>query len=340
MIIKEYQLEKLISDSALPSNILIYGPNEGLVKEYFEKITRDYLNKDDYEKINLSGKDIDNNPQVLDDTTRTVSMFFKNKLVIADSIKDKHFNIIEKTIKDAPQQVFLIILDGNLNKSSKIRKLFEDNKDCVSLACYEDDSISIIKNIDEFIKKIKLEVEPDIKSYLLQTLSNDRMVSKRELEKIELFYKNSTKVNFAEIKSLLNDSSSQNLNKMNENVMYGNTVKSSKIINKLLSEGSSPISILRSLGNYLKRIQLTKIEMKKGNNFDISIKTLKPPLFWKDKDSFQKHCMKWPLTGVETSLYKILEAEVLCKLNSKLANFNCERSILLIANSGKKYFKN
>ena len=96
-------------------------------------------------------------------------MFFNNKVIIADSIKDKHLNIIEENIINAPQQVFLILLDGNLNKSSKIRKLFESNEKCLSLACYEDDRRSIIKNIDEFIIRNKLEVDPDIKNYLLQT---------------------------------------------------------------------------------------------------------------------------------------------------------------------------
>ena len=147
-------------------------------------------------------------------------------------------------------------------------------------------------------------------------------------------------IKLEDIKKLLNDSSSQNLNKMNENVLFGNTSKSSKIINKLLSEGVSPISLIRSLISYLLRIQQTKIEMKKGNNFDISIKILKPPVFWKDKDNFQKHCLKWSLKSVETSLDNLLETEIACKINSKLANLNCEKSILFIANNGKQYFKN
>ena len=126
---------------------------------------------------------------------------------------------------------------------------------------------------------------------------------------------------------------------MNEYVMYGNTSKSSKILSKLLSEGASPISILRSLMKYLIRLQKTKIEMKKGNNFEQSIKTLRPPVFWKEKDNFQKHCLKWPLQDIETNLSKLLETEISCKLNSKLANLNCEKSILLLASNGRQYFK-
>ncbi len=341
MIIKEYQLEKLIKERKTFIAILIYGPNEGLVREQVDKIKQNYLNQDDYEQIDFNGKDLDSDPLSLDEVIRTVSMFHTKKVVIANSVKDKHCNQIEEIASKAPQQTILIIKDGNLNKSSKIRKLFENDKTFLSLACYEDDSRSIMKNIDDFIKNNNFTLNREIKNYLLQSLSNDRMISKLELEKIEIFYNNSNaKIEIEDIKNLLNDTSSHNLNKMNEHVMFGNVPKSSKIIHKLLSEGASPISLVRSLTNYLIRLQKTKIEMKKGYNFDESIKVLKPPVFWKDKDSFQKHCIKWSLQGIEKNLFKLLETEVMCKLNSKLANSNCEKSILFIANNGKQYFKN
>ncbi len=341
MVIKEYQLEKVIKDNTQFLNILIYGPNEGLVKDQIEKLTKNYLSQGEYEEISFNGKHLDDDPGSLEAIIRSVSMFFKNKIVTADGVKDKHLSIIEEIVLKVPEQGVLIIREGNLGKSSKIRKFFEEHKTCLSLPCYEDDSRSIMKNIEEFTRKNKFELNSDVKNYLLLSLSNDRMISKRELEKIEIFYKNSNlKIRLEEIKILLNDSSSQNLNKMNEHVMFGNTSKSSRIINKLLSEGTSPISLVRSLMNYLLRVQLTKIEMKKGNNFDSSIKILKPPVFWKDKDNFQKHCFKWPLPSIESSLNRLLETEVTCKLNSKLANINCEKSILLIANNGRQYFKN
>ncbi len=339
MVIKEHQLEKIIKDSTQFLTILIYGPNEGLVKNQILKLTKNYLSRGEYEEVSFNGKDLDDDPGSLEAIIRSVSMFFKNKIVIADGIKDKHLSIIEETLLQGPEQGILIIREGSLSKSSKIRKFFETHKTCLSLPCYEDDSRSIMKNIDEFIRRNNFELSRDIKNYLLQSLSNDRMISKRELEKIEIFCKNSnSKIKLEEIKILLNDSSSQNLNKMNEHVMFGNTSKSSKIINKLLSEGTSPISLVRSLINYLLRVQQTKIEMKKGNNFDSSIKILKPPVFWKDKDNFQKHCFKWPLQSIESSLNRLLETEIACKLNSKLANINCEKSILSIANNGKQYF--
>ena len=43
MIIKEHQLEKIIKDSKQTINILIYGPNEGLIKDQIEKLTKKEL---------------------------------------------------------------------------------------------------------------------------------------------------------------------------------------------------------------------------------------------------------------------------------------------------------
>ena len=120
--------------------------------------------------------------------------------------------------------------------------------------------------------------------------------------------------------------------------MFGNTKKSSKLINRLLLEGTSPISIIRSITNYLIRVKNTQVEMKKGNRFDDAIKILKPPVFWKEKDDFQKHCTKWSSNNVNQSLSNLVDTEINCKLNSKLAKFYCEKSLASIARIGQKTF--
>ena len=341
MLIKEFQLDRINVDKSSFLSFLVYGPNEGLVRDQIKKIIHNITSKNEYEELALSSRELDEDNYAVDSNLKTVSMFFKGRILIVDTPKDKHLTFIEPVINDAPQNSVLIIKAGNLTKSSKIRKFFESHESCFSLACYDDDAKALMQHVENFISKNNLNIDRDIKNYLMQNLSNDRMINNNELEKINLFIGNTNKtLSLDDAKFLLNDSSSQNLNKMNEAVMYGNTSKSSKIISRLLSEGNNPISLLRSLMNYIIRIQKTKIEMKKGNNFENAVRDLKPPLFWKDKESFQRHCLKWPLKSIEHNLNKLLEAEIICKLNSKLAILNCEKTILLVASSAKQYFKN
>ena len=46
MIIKEHQLQNIFTEDIKFLGILIYGPNDGLVKEQIEKITDTYLIKE------------------------------------------------------------------------------------------------------------------------------------------------------------------------------------------------------------------------------------------------------------------------------------------------------
>ena len=341
MIIKDFQIEKIVNENKGFLPFLIYGPNEGLIRDYIKKIKSDYLNDVDFEEVSIRGKSLDLNPDILETSANSISMFNSYKLIILESLKDKNISELERVIDSAPTQTMLIVKADNLKKTSKLRKLFESNAQCYALACYEDDAKSMMRLIDNFMKENNISVDRDIKNYLMQTLSTDRMISFNELQKISLFYANDdTTPNLEEIKNLLNDASSNNLQKMNESVMYGNTIKSSNILSKLLSEGSNPISILRSLINYLKRVQKVKVEMKKGSNFDNAIKFLRPPIFWKDKDNFQQHCVHWPLNKIEKNLSQLLDAEIDCKTNSKLSSILCERSILTICHEGKQHFQN
>ena len=51
MIIKEHQIEKIVRDNKKFLNILIYGPNEGLVKDQIEILAKNYLSQGSYEEI-------------------------------------------------------------------------------------------------------------------------------------------------------------------------------------------------------------------------------------------------------------------------------------------------
>ena len=336
MIIKEHQLNKTIDNNSELIGILIYGPNEGLINE---KIKNIISSQNDYDIISVTGKDLDSDEFFLDQALGNISLFGTTKILLIENLKDKYINQISEIDLKKIENTILIIKSGILPKSSKLRKYFESHDKFASLACYEDDIRALMKTIELFSKENSIIFNREIKDYLLQTLSIDRMVNVQELEKIKLLYGNSSeKPELEKIKIVLNDSSSLNLNKINEAVMFGKPSKSSKIIFKLFSDGTNPVAIIRSLINYIKRLESTIIELKKGNSFDDSIRSLKPAIFWKDKENFQIHCRKWPLSKISELIDMLTEAEVNCKLESKISRFICERTVLNIAYQGRKYF--
>ena len=340
MIIKSHQIKNIIHKNHKFFVFLIYGPNEGLIRETIINIKQEYSSFGNYDEIIINDKNLKDDKSFLHNSIFTNSLFFENKIILIENLKDSNWSEVEDIINRTPDNTAILLKNDNLSKSSKIRKFFETSQICFSVACYEDDTRDVMRNIDKFMLENKININRDVKNFLLNSLSSDRMISNQELEKIAILYSGSeNKIDLESIKEIFNDSSSNNLGIMNKFVMFGNTEKSSKLINRLLLEGTSPISIIRSITNYLIRIKNTQVEMKKGSRFEEAIKILRPPVFWKEKDDFQKHCANWSSSNVDYSLSNLMDTEVECKLNSKLAKLYCEKSIAKIALIGKKAFR-
>ena len=74
---------------------------------------------------------------------------------------------------------------------------------------------------------------------------------------------------------------------------------------------------------YLNSINQRLIKIYKVKNTDKSmdleeiIATIKPPIFWKDKEIVKKQVNAWELRDLKAKMYQINEVETLVKSNSK-----------------------
>jgi DNA polymerase-3 subunit delta len=340
MLIKENLLiQKFKEQKNHYSPILIYGPNEGLVRDNFLKL-KEIFNQNNAEEINFTGKLINDQPEALIDEIQTVSMFNDQKIIIIEQPIDKNIELFEEAFTALPDHTLIIILASNLSKTSKIRKFFENSEQYFSCANYEDDFRSNSQQIQNLEKSINKTLNRDIKNYLNQNLSSDRMISKNEIEKLILLYAENDQIPELEnIKLIFNDNPDLGLNKISQLAFSGQPKKVSVNLNKIFAEGVSPVAIIRVMLNYVLRIQTTQIALKKTNDFDSAIKSLKPPVFWKDKDNFKLHCKKWPINQTILNFNLLVDTELNCKSDYNLTNILCERALINIAVRGQRYFQ-
>ena len=272
MIIKEFQLSEVIKSSSLPQFLLIYGPNEGLIRDDVLKIAQSFRQKKETDEITINGKAVDENQNIIDEEIRSFSLFSEQKIIHLENIKDKHLQFFENT-NFKSNKVLVVIKSENLNKNSKIRSFFEKHKEYAAIPCYEDDVRSTMNLISQFQSNHKIKFNSDIKNYLIQNLSTDRLISKNELEKILLVinHKENEQIKFEDVQAILNDSSSNSLNIINEYVMYGKVNQVSKNLYRIFDDGTNAVAIIRSLLNYLVRIHKTQIEIRKAGKFDQAI---------------------------------------------------------------------
>ena len=322
-------------------SFLIYGPNEGLVRENIEIIFKNFSKGADCERVNISGKQLDDSATILNDEISSISLFSEKKFVILESTKEKHVSLIEDALSLDFKNTCMVLKQDNLTKSSNIRKLYEKSKNHFSLACYDDDIKVLSSLLENFQKEHNVAFDSDVKSFLLNNLSNDRMVIKNELEKILLsLSEDDRKVDVEKLRNILHDSAHTDFQQINNSILFGNTEKGSKSLEKLFNLGTNPVAILKSFNNYIMRIRLTQVELSKGKQFDEAIKVLRPPVFWKEKSDFKRHCLMWPANVIENIINEVLSSEIKCMTNNIIAKEQCEKTLFGISSTAKRFSRN
>ena len=340
MIIKDFQLINSISTETFQS-FLLYGPNEGLIRENIDIIYKNFSKGIECEKINIDGKQLDENASILNDEISTISLFSERKFIILESAKEKHASIIEDSLSLDIINVCMVVKQDNLTKSSSIRKLYENSKNHFCLACYDDDIKVLSSLLEKFQKTHNITFDSDVKSFLLNNLSNDRMVIKNELEKILLsLSKDDRKVDIEKLRYILHDSAHTDFQQINNSILFGNSEKGSKSLEKLFNLGTNPVAILKSFNNYIMRIRLTQVELSKGKQFDEAIKVLRPPVFWKEKSDFKRHCLMWPANVIENIINEVLNSEIKCMTSNIIAKEQCEKTLFEISSTAKRFSRN
>ena len=142
MILKSYIIEKDLTILNKYSSILAYGTNAGIKDDLKSKIRNNYK---DVEIINLFEDFILKNKAIFHDNISNQSLFFEKKIIFINNASEKIFESLESHLKIENVQIY--IFAENLDKKSKLRKLFETDKDLAIFACYEDNEKSLLDYI-------------------------------------------------------------------------------------------------------------------------------------------------------------------------------------------------
>jgi len=312
VILKSYIVEQDVKILNAYQATLIYGVNNGIKKDIREKIK---THNKDYEIINFFENDILKN-NLLYEIIYNQSLFEKKKIIFIHEASDKIFNQISECIDKQNNDIRILIFSSNLEKKSKIRGLFEKEKNLAILACYEDNERTLINYVNKELKGFK-GLTGEMINMIVDNSSLDREVIKSELRKIKDFFEDK-KITKREVLEILNIKNNSGFDKIRDKALLGDKTA----INKLLSEteilNDDAFFYLNSLNYRVMRLhEINKISANQ-NNYEQTLNGLKPPIFWKDKAVILQQLRKWSQKKLKNILIKIAETEILLKKNSTI----------------------
>ena len=311
MIIKSFELNKINVKSS--NFYLFYGENEGYKNEAIEKIFNINISKNIYR---YEEKEILDNFESFFESIQSKSFFEKEKLIIISRVSDKIKNIIEEIIEKNIEDIKIVLNSGILEKKSKLRSLFEKNKNTICVPFYADSNQTLSKIINNFFREKKIIVSQEKINLLIDRCRGNRENLRNELDKIDNFVKNKKNINIDQIMKLTNLAENYNVSELIDSYLAANFKKTINILNENNFSIEDCILITRTLLIKSKRLYKLLLEINNNKSIEEVISSFKPPIFWKDKEIVKQQIKNWSLSRAENLIYKTNELELLIKKNS------------------------
>ena len=123
----------------------------------------------------------------------------------------------------------------------------------------------------------------------------------------------------------------QSLDNLIYSVAGNQPAKALKTYNQLLGDGVNFIVIVRALQNHFRRLHITKARMEQGTSTDIAMKSLMPPVFFKQQNEFRYQAKRWNIKSLNKIMSRLMELEAQCKQTGAPVETLCSQAILGIS---------
>ena len=309
MIVKSYELDKIKNNLNF---FLFYGKNEGLKNQHIKQLLEKNNNSN---VIKYDEKEILENEDIFFESILSNSLFENEKSIVINRGTDKINEIIINLIERNIDGITIIINANVLEKKSKLRKLFEKEKNLACIATYPDTN-EILSNLAlAFFKKIKISISQQNINLIVDKCGGDRLNLENELEKIKIYSTKKKSISSEEISKLINLSENHTFYELIDNCLAKNANKTLNILNENNFSNEDCIIILRTFLLKAKKILNLSIEYNKNKDINQTINSARPPIFWKEKDIVKTQLNKWTPEKIRELIYLINDIELQIKKN-------------------------
>ena len=308
MILKSFELNKISKDAIFH---LVYGSNEGLKTECINEI----LKKNNARVFNYDEIQIEDQEESFYENILSGSLFESSKIILINRASDKIYNVIYDLIERNISNTKIIINAYTLDTKSKLRSLFEKNKDLICIPTYPDNDKTLSRLAITLFREENISISQQNVNLVVEKCNGDRKNLKSEFEKIKNFAKNKKKISNKEILQIINLAENYKLSELIDNCLTKDKKKIINILNDNNYSAEESITILRTFLFKAKRILKLATELQRNHDINKTVNSARPPIFWKDKEVVKVQLKMWKPKEIKELIKNINNVELEIKKN-------------------------
>ncbi len=313
--------------------VLLYGPDQGLVKERAEILGRSVVSdlSDPFNVVELAAAALKEDPARLADEANALSFGGGRRFVRLRDAGDGLTKVIEAYVHEPSPDALVVVEANELGPRSSLRKLFEAHAATAAVACYPAEGRDLLRTAELMLGEHGVTIEKDVLVLLGQNMGADRAMVRREIDKLALYVGEGNRATADDVSACLVSSGAVSLDQIAFCAADGNAAEADSHYQKALGEGVSEIAILRAMQRHFQRLDWVVSQMETGSNASAAIGGLRPPVFFKLKDRFERQAHRWAAHRVQQAMGLLTEAEFACKSTGTPVELVCGRAIMAIS---------
>ena len=320
-------------DAALRA-ALVYGADAGLVRERADRLAAALCPdpKDPFRVADLAASALAADPARLHDEAASLSLTGGRRLLRVRDAGDIVGALFERFLEAPPPgDSFVLVEAGELPTRSSLRRAFEAAAIAMAIPCYADGKRELEELAREVLGARRITIAGDAMAYLVDHLGSDRLMSRGELEKLALLVGDGGRVGLAEAVASVGDSAALGLEDVVFTAADGDAGALERALMRAFLEGETSVGVLRAQMRHFQRLHVAASLLASGASEDDAMRSLRPPVFFKQQDRFKRQLRLWPPPRAAQALSLLTEAELNAKTTGFPAEAICRDALLRIA---------
>ena len=304
------QVVALLGDPSRVFGMLLYGPDQGLVRDYARRAARAALGdeRDAFRLVVLLREEHSR----LRDEVASLPLGGGRRVVRVQDVTDNLAAIIQ-TLPSEARDVLVILEAGALSARSKLRMMAEREEGWAAIACYASSPAAVSGEIVQTLDAAGLSIEPAAVGYLTQELSGDYARRASELEKLCLFAAGDGVVDVAAANACCSGQLDASIVQAVTAAMAGQSELADRLLAELAHEGATGPGLLAVLAMEMHRVLKARVLIDQGSTPEEACRAIVPPIYPRQAPEFLVEVRRWPVARLQRLGALLREADLACK---------------------------
>jgi DNA polymerase-3 subunit delta len=283
--------------------VLLHGDDAGLVRERAEGLVRAVLDgrMDDPFRLAELNREEAAKPGALAGEAAALAMTGGRRVVRLREATDAHAGPLKDALA-TPGEALLVLEGGELTARSKLRVLAEAAPEVAVIACYRERGDELAATLGRMLKEQGVQADPAALSWLATRLGEDRMQTRREVEKLALYVGAGGRVDEDAALACGGEGAALDLDEALMAATAGEAAMADRALTAAFAEGANPVQVLRAALRHVQRLHEAAVA---GGDSGV----LRPPVFFRHKAAFDRALRIWSPAALEAVGAALLEAE-------------------------------